>query len=375
MSKRRPTPDYLKVIEGQGKAAPTKAGDRGSPKPVYFLLLLLASFLIVQMLTGWVWRTAGQSSISTILAGESKVDVSFSIPGTITFEEKVVLAPCSGFVYYKVAEGQRVPVGKELAVITTFPLEKEAEDEITEDAAETNEPLQRLKEWFLGEKKEEHVPFLPVREETKISVPQPGLVSICFDGLEEFGPQSNFPYFSEEELQNKICPAEPLCSGEKVYRFQPLLKIINNYYWYFSAVFPPDLGGLVAEKPGVKLYFSFAPDIPVWGEQVELKERGADGTLEITWRIGRELPGFYNQRRCEAEVVYKDMPGVLVPKSALGEVEGRQGVYLLEKGLVRFREVDLLLEREDDVLIKNLEDQQRIVANPERVKEGQRYKW
>jgi putative membrane fusion protein len=372
MRKRRQKTSYLKVIEGQGKASPMKTGGGGKPKWVYYLLILLASFLIAQILIGWVWRTASQGFISTILAGESKVDVSFSIPGTITFEEKLILAPCSGFVYYKIAEGQRVPVDKELAEITTFPLEKG--DNIVEEV-ETSQSLQRIKNWFLGEKKEEHTSSSPGQEKSRVIAPQPGLISFRLDGLEEFGPQSKFPYFSKDELQNEICPGERLSPGEKVHRFMPLLKIVNNYYWYFSVVLPPDLGKLVAEKPKVKLYFSFAPEVPVWGEKVELRERGEDGSLEVTWCIGRELPGLYNQRRCEAKVVYKDLQGVLVPKSVLWEMEGRQGVYILEKGLIRFRDVDILMEREDDVLIENLEDRQRVVAQPASVKEGQRYNW
>lgn len=380
MKKRRvrPGPAYLKVIEGRGKSVPARPEDKDSPKPVYLFLVLTASLLIVQMLIGWVWGTSGQGSLSTVLAVEDEVDISFSVPGTITFEEKVVLAPCSGFVHYRTAEGQRVSVDKELAVITPSSLENRMENRTASKDAEktagTDGSLQRARGWLLGEKKEEEegrISPLPVREEIRVGAPQPGLVSFCFEGLEEFGPQSCFPYFSEEELQDIICPVEPLYSGDKVYRFQPILKIINNYYWYFSAVIPRGFGEQVAEKPKVKLCFSFAPDIPVWGEQVELTERDTDGGLEITWRIGRELPGLYQQRRCEAGVFYKDIPGVLVPKSALVETEGRQGVYLLEKGLVRFQEIDLLLEREDDVLIKSQGEQQRIIANPEHVKKNQ----
>ncbi len=376
MNKKKLRASHLRVIEGRGKSGLAKVGNKSSPKLVYLLLLLLVTFLIIQVLTGWVWGTVGQSAYSTILPVESNVDLSFSVSGTITFEEKVVLAPCSGFVYYKVAEGQRVSKDKELAVISAITLGEEAEGE--NEAVENNEPLQRFKEWFLGEKTVREpgfIPSLPVQGETTVSAPQPGLVSTCFDGLEEFGPQNKFPYFSEENFQNETCTAKQLCQGEKVDRFQPLLKIINNYYWYFSAVFPPGLGELVAEKPAVKLFFSFAPEIPVWGEQVELKEREDGGLLEITWRIDREIPGLYEQRRCEAEIVYKDMPGVLVPKSALVETKGSTGVYILEKGAVRFREIDLLLEKEEDLLIKNWKEEQRIITNPECVKEGQRIKW
>ncbi|NMB35271.1 MAG: hypothetical protein GX989_03170 [Firmicutes bacterium] len=378
-----PRPSYLKVIEGQGRGetVPAKAGmeNRGSQGPVYFLLFSLASILIVQMLIGWVWGPTTHSSLHTVSVVESKADISFPISGIITFKEKVLLAPCAGFVYYNINGGQRVPVDKELAIISASPLEKEAKTE-GNGTAGAEASLQRFKGWFWGEEREEgqdrgHAHLSPIHEEVKIYAPEPGLVSLNFEGLEGFGPQGGFPYFSAKELQDKVCPADSLRSGDRVCRSQPLLKIIDNYYWYYSVVLPRDPGQLIAEKPKVKFYFSFAPETPVWGEQVELKENDTDGTLLVTWRIDREIPGLYNQRCCKAEIVYEEKPGVLVPKSALVEAGEKQGVYYLEKGAVHFREIELLLEKGEDVFIKSWDGQQRIIANPESVKEGQRFRW
>lgn len=376
MRKRRIKPAYLKVIEGRKKTAPANADEKNvTSRSVYLVLVLLASLLIVQILIGWAWQAASRSSVHTLQTFESTVDVSFSVPGTITYAEKVLLAPYSGYIYYEATEGERVPLDKTLARVTAAPLEKG--DKTSAEKTETGEPVQRFKEWFLGDKEEEDAASsLPLTEkETDVVAPCPGVVSLRLDGLEEFGPQGKFPYFSEEELQAKVCEPKVLNSGEKVHRFEPLCKIIDNYYWYYSVILPPELGRLIAEKTEVKLYFSFAPTTPIWGRKVEMTENEKDGSLKITWCIGRELPDVFNQRLCEAEIVYKDLQGVLVPKSALQEIDGRPGVYILEKGTIVFRDVDILLEREHDVLIKNLEDQQRVVAQPAEVKEGQRLNW
>ncbi|MGI5823230.1 MAG: HlyD family efflux transporter periplasmic adaptor subunit [Dethiobacteria bacterium] len=377
MRKRRTKPAYLKVIEGRKKTVSAEVDEKNAAsRPVYLVLVLLASLLIAQILIGWAWRAASRSTVSTLPTFRSTVDVSFSVPGTITFDEKVLLAPCSGYIYYKIAEGQRVPLNKTLARITAVPLEKG--EQAPAEKAETSEPIQRFKSWFLGEKEEEGeaASLLPIDvNEANIVAPCPGVVSLRLDGLEEFGPQGKFPYFSEEELQAGVCESRITSPGEKVHRFEPLFKIIDNYYWYFSVVLPPELGRLVAGKTEVKLYFSFAPTTPVWGRKVELTENGKNGSLKITWCIGRELPDVFNRRLCEAEIVYKDLQGVLVPKSALQEIDGKPGVYILEKGTIVFKEVDMLLERENDVLIKNLEEQQRVVSQPAEVKEGQRLNW
>jgi putative membrane fusion protein len=370
MNQKKPKPEHLKVIEGMGKASKRTAEPR--KKPVYFLLLFLALFLLAQILFGWVWGNVNQDAINTVLAGEGFVDVSFSAAGVITYSEKVVLAPRSGFVYYQVAEGERVPVGKELARITEFPLEEEIKEENEEPGF--TEYFQRIKDWFLGEKNEDFSCFFPANEEVKVVAPLPGLVDFGMDGFEKFGPDSYFPYLTPEEFEEKAPDEQILCSGEKVLRSTPLLKLINNYYWYFSTVLPLEHGRLVAESLQDKLFFSFAPDIPVWGRKVESRERD-DGRLEITWCIDRELPGLYDHRWDSAEIVYKNLEGVLIPKSALLEIDDKKGVYIIEKGLVTFREIVILTERENDFLVKNLELYERVITRPDSVKEGQRFYW
>ena len=69
------------------------------------------------------------------------------------------------------------------------------------------------------------------------------------------------------------------------------------------------------------------------------------------------------------------MEGVLVPKSALLEIDDKTGVYILENGLVTFREIVVLMEKEDDFLVKNLELHEKVFMDPENVKEGQRFYW
>ena len=371
MEQKRAKREHLKVLEGMGTAVQRTAG--AGKKNIYFLLLFLSLFLLVQILCGWIWGGAGQDTINTVLASEGTTDVSFPAGGIITFSEKVVLAPCSGFVYYKVTGGERVPVGKELASITDFPLKK-AESE--GDESPDSEYFLRVKDWLLGETDEEPTDFFPVNnKEMKIIAPLPGLVHLKMDGFEIFGPNSRFPYLTSEEFAEKGTEERLLSSGERVLRSTPLLKLIDNYYWYYSAVLPPELGRLLPESQQEnKLFFSFAPDIPVQGRKVESRERD-DGTLEITWCIDRELPDLYEQRWDSAEIVYKKLEGALIPKSALVQKEDKKGVYVVEEGVINFREVIVLTERENDYLVKNLEIYERVVAKPENVREGQSFFW
>ncbi|NMB41655.1 MAG: hypothetical protein GX996_06945 [Firmicutes bacterium] len=369
MRRKRTRPKHLKVIEGRGGGSKSTA--EPGKKPANFFLIVLALFLLAQLLFGWIWNNTDDNTINTVLASEGVVDISFTVSGVATFSEKVILAPCSGFVYYEVEDGERVPVGKKVAIIADLPLE--GENVMEDEEHMLTEPLQQFKTWFLGEK-DTAAPLFAAGRKTEVAAPQPGLVKLEIDGFEGFGPDTGFPYLMPGELEEKTPDEQVLYSGKMIHCSAPLLKILNNYYWYFSTILPSKYDRLLTEESQIKFLFSFAPDMPVEGRKVEEKERD-DGQFAVTWCIDRELPGLYKQRLCSAEVVYKKLEGVLVPKSALLEIDDKTGVYILENGLVTFREIVVLMEKEDDFLVKNLELHEKVFMDPENVKEGQRFYW
>ncbi|MDO9534549.1 MAG: HlyD family efflux transporter periplasmic adaptor subunit [Bacillota bacterium] len=368
--KKQEKKGHLKVIEGSGLGAGRET-EWYKKNPTYLLLFLLAFFLLAQILIGWVWGTVNQKVIATVSASKEVVNMTSSTWGLITFDEEVILAPCPGFVYYHVEEGVRVPVGKELAAIMDFPLD---EDEKEAEEKGVMEYYEEIKRWFLhGDRGMDYSPFFHRNEETVVAAPLAGLVNLQIDGFEKYGPTSGFPYLTEDEYQEKKFSEKRLESGEKVYRYMPLLRIMNNYYWYYSTVLSAEQGELLADKSTVNLYFSFAPETPVWGERVEVRERESNGDVEITWRINRSLPDFYSRRLSNADIVYKDIEGMLVPIDAVLEIDGKKGVFVVDKGLVSFLEVVIVMERENSILVENLNPDHRIVLKPESVREGQRF--
>lgn len=364
-------PVGFKVIRGGGQGL--EKAQKPVKTPLFFILLFLALFLLAQILTGWIWGMFGQRSIQTISAGEGSLEQTFPISGLVTFEEEIILSPRSGFVNYLIEEGSRVPVGVELARISDFPPE-EAVSAADEEEQNTTDYLMRFKDWFLGsEAAEDRSSFTPKNGETTIINPQAGLVSFNFDGWERFGPGSSFPYLTEEEFNEKPSQEQHMGSGQKVSCFSPLLRIINNYTWYFSAVFPAASGEILAEQPQVLLYFSFSPDCPVIGEQVEVRKDGE--VLQITWAINQHLENFYNQRWCQAEIVYGQIEGTMIPRNTLIEKDDKKGVYIIEKGIISFCEVQILGEKEDLYLVENLDPHENVVLSPDKIKEGQRFSW
>lgn len=365
---QKPKPVDFTVIKGGGQGQKNTVNP--GKKPLFLILLFLALFLLGQILAGWVWGIFGQKSIQTIIAGEGSLELTYPLSGLITFDETIILSTRSGFIDYLVEEGFRVPVGAELARISGYPPE-----EAVAGGDEKMDYLSRFRDWFLGSKsldEKSSLSLFPENDETTVVNSQAGLVSLKIDGWERYGPNSSFPYFTEEEFSKKPSQDQYIGKGQKVSRSVPLLRIINNYTWYFSAVLPASEESLAGQAQ-VVLYFSFSPENPVIGEQVEVKKDG--DVLKVTWAINQFVENFYNQRWCQAEIVYERLEGNMIPKSSILEKDGRKGVYIIEKGRISFREVHILGEKGGFYLVENLDSSENVVLSPDKLREGQRFFW
>jgi len=370
---KKPKPVDFKVIKGGGQEQ--KKNLTPGKKPLFFILLFLALFLLGQILTGWVWGVFGQKSIQTIIAGEGSLELTYPVSGLITFDETIIFSPRSGFIDYLVEEGVRVPVGAELARISPSPPE---EADVGAAGGDENgaDYLSRFKDWFLGSQsldEKSSLSLFPENDETIVFNSQAGLISLKIDGWERYGPNSTFPYLTEEEFNRKPSQDQYMCNGQKVSRSAPLLRIINNYTWYFSAVLPASAEEIIAGQAQVVLYFSFSPNCPVMGERVEMEKDGE--VIKVTWAINQFMENFYNQRWCRAEIVYERLEGNMIPKSTLLEKDGKKGVYIIEKGYISFREVQILGEKDGYYLVENLDTSENVVLSPDKLREGQRFFW
>ncbi|HAP31793.1 MAG TPA: hypothetical protein DCQ14_01865 [Firmicutes bacterium] len=372
----RPARKRLRVIKG-GMGAPREKGKgAGQDRAAVFLLLLLGLFLMAQMLLGWVWSSFNRNAGGVITVVEGSVDLALTTGGILTFAEELLFAPQSGFIHYRIIEGERVPVGREMAVITAYL--QENTDTESEQAQGNGDYLERFRRWLSDDRDETDSlssEFFPVHDrEHVITANRAGLVSLRVDGWEMFGPDTAFIYLNAEEFQQKTPGVQLLGSGEKVSRFMPIMRIMDNYRWYYSTILPPEPGKMIAEEAYAKLRFSFAPDQPIYAEKVEARKR-EEGDLEITWQMNQAVGDFYNHRWSTAEIIYDHLEGILIPKDTMLEVDGKKGVFVVVEGTVVFQEVNLLAEKDDYFLVEDLTPDARVIARPGRVKEGQRLLW
>ena len=371
--KRKQKKSHLKVIPGAG-TNPQKNITAGlTRQPLHLLLLVLAFLLLAQILVGWVWVSISRSAIKTDLVSEGTYEKRINSSGLITFQERVVLAPMAGFVYYNVDTGERVPVGKNIASISEFPIEGQASESL--DEKQRNTYFQQFKNWLFDTEDsdlENYAHLFPGREAVRLNSPHAGIVCLTIDGWEDYGPDSEFIYLTEEEFEQRVKEFQVMHSGKRVSRNMPVLRIIDNYSWYYSTLLPEEYGKRITENYTSTLYFDFEQDKPAKSQIIEVNQISGQN-YEVTWRINRKVGDYYRQRWTEAEIVYNILEGILLPKEAFWEKEGTEGAFIIDHGRVQFQEVDVVAEKEEHYLVEGISPYDRVVLNPSRVREGQRF--
>lgn len=361
---------------------------------VFYVLLLLALVIIVQLGYHWLgeqylaWRLQ-------IISGEPGIMIQeYRVAGLVTREETTVRAPESGLIIELAESGARVASGSEIAVIGIIsPLEmqkirgEEREEYSDEDLWEQfKEYWQQL---FIenrsngqGENEADDRDIVEKGSEIaidpssitfadKVSIycENSGLLSHYTDGWEEYsGPL----YLKAEEYDGRGKRGKYAVVGELVDAGQPMVKIVNNWRWYYSIRLPLHPGRIIAGKEKVEIEFDFAPGEMVQGRLYHHEVDEEAQEILLTYKIEEQIEGFEQPRWAEAVLLYSRREGIIIPEEALFEKEGREGVFITEGGRVAFIPVSPVDRRENKLLVEGIDPGSFIITKPELVEEGQR---
>lgn len=378
----------LKVLSGEGKRFSFRNIKQAL---VFYALLLLALAVIVQLGYHWLgdqylaWRLQITDAELGYIQRETHVR------GLVTRSEEVIKAPHNGMILKMAPSGKRIAAGRELV---TFGLlspremnalrgseEQEPDDNLREQlfdywrAAfqgdnENEEPKEQLNEFtdevLTGEENQE---VLPARDSfidiITMDTDKAGLISHYVDGWEHYeGPLY-------------LDAAEPaggnISEGDLVEAGEPLIKIVDNWHWYYSVTMPLHPGRTIAELSRVEFVFDFAPDeiVAARREHYEVDEENQE--VRITYTLDKQLPGFDRVRYVEASLLYLRDHGIIVPVEALHEREdGQQGIYLNQGGRVVFQPVSVIRQHDNQLLVEGIAQYSLVITRPELVEEGQR---
>ncbi len=356
---------------------------------VYYVLLLLALVVIVQVGYHWLGEQFLAWRLQVITASYGVLEQNKVVQGVVTRSEKVITAPASGVILELSEPGKRVSVGKELAQLGVLPdieipeAGQEEEGPLLENQDQENAGLandnglgmninpedeeqenETLEEPALIEfKPEDFIEIITIESE------QSGLLSYYIDGMENReGPfYLAIEDYSDDDLEGNITAEDDLVKAGK-----PIMKIIDNWNWYYNIILPLHPGRSIALEEEVELVFKFAPGENVRAELARSEIDNDKREVRLSYLIERQLPGFDQARLAEATLIYVRKEGVIIPAEAVFEKDQTTGIYINQGGRVVFQPVTVTGRQEDQVMVENLEPNSLVITRHEMVEEGRR---
>jgi len=380
----------FKVLPGEGKRFSFSNFKQAF---IFYVLLLLALVIIVQLGSHWLgeqylaWRLQIINAEPGIMIQECRVE------GLVTRDEAIIRAPESGLIMDLAENKKRIAAGSEVAIIGIIsPLEMqriqggEKEEYSGEDLWEQfKEHWQQLFEenWNNGQNKivsdSEAVtddstgtaaidPSSMTFEDTvSVYSENSGFLSHYIDGWEDY---RGLLYLNVEEYAEMFGEGKYAVVGELIDAGQPMVKIVNNWRWYYSIKLPLHPGQVIAGKDTVEIEFDFAPGDSVRGKLYHKEEKLQE--ILLTYEIEEQIEGFEQARWAEATLLYSRREGIIIPEEALFEKEGREGIFVVEGGRVVFKPVSLVERQENKLLVEGIDPGSPVITKPAIVEEGQR---
>ncbi len=344
---------------------------------IFYAFLLLVLVVLAQIAYHWLGDQFQTWRLGIIEAEPGLMQQQIAVTGVITRNETVVNAPVNGVILRLAALGERAPVGFELARIGQL---SSAEFELLKETEE-NEVSRKLwgsiqqywqqafdaeKEPEMTEEAGEDWIFSAVKIVTS---PEAGFVSYYLDSWEKFnGPL----YLTAKELETEPPTGRYTVEGELVEQGQPILKIVDNWRWYFNLVLPLHPGKTIRAMPEIALEFDLSPGEIIQGSLINSEVDEDLQEVRLTYQIERQLPGFDLARIAVATLLYEQKSGIIVPEEAVINRDHSTGVYVSQHGRIVFVPVTVVEKQDEYLMIEGIEPHSLIITRPDLVTEGQR---
>jgi len=342
---------------------------------VFYILLLLALVILVQLGYHWLGEQFQSWRLGVIEAEQGYMQQQAELRGVVTRHETVITSPVDGVILHLAALGERVPVDSELARIgqlTPAEMQLLLDNEAPDLGEELWEKIQQYWHEVFPDEDQllEAGEGLPLFTNViTIKSPEAGFLSYYIDTWED---RRQPLYLPAEELETLVPTGSYMFEGDLVQRGEPILKLVDNWQWYFSSVVPFHPGRLIAILPQVQLLFEFAPADPVAATLISHEIDETAQEVRLTYQIERQLTGFDLVRLTSATLLYEQKSGIIVPEAAVFKKDNLTGVYLNQSGRVIFTEVTVVEKQEDKVMVEGLQPGSLIITRPDLVTEGQR---
>lgn len=202
----------------------------------------------------------------------------------------------------------------------------------------------------------------------------PGIISYEIDGYEQLFSPDNLQnvasnIFEKLNFKENVAPTH-INSG------QPIFKIINNFDWNMVCIFKSTKTDPLKVNDNVSISLENGNPIPA--KVKTIKDEG-NGTSLVTLQLTSNLEQFYNLRKVNVKFIKRNYEGIKIPTSCITNKDGKRGVIIVDKGITKFKEVNVLgFDQKFGIISVNngLDDNKglklydEIIVNPAFINEG-----
>ena len=366
---------HLKVLPGEGRRF-----FRFRQAAAYYIIIILTALLVVQAGYHWMGPFIMARRLKIVSAAEGRMERRVQVEGMVARRELLLRAPCSGIILELAPPGERAAAGAAAAVLAPLT-EAERQELMGEEEQQAETYWDRIRQYLLritgGEAEDdEEAPFVMtgeipgwLHERVILSLPEAGLLLHRLDGWEGSGENT---YLTAEEYAAAAKKPFEAITGLYVEKDQPIMKVVDNWQWFFQIMLPLEEGRIAAVWDSVILEFDAAEGRPIPARLHSVDIDAGSELVRLAYSLDRQLDGCEDLRRLKGELVFDRRQGVIIPAEALVESHGAEGVFLNQGGRVKFNAVDVIRLQDGGAMVEGLEPGSMVIARPELVEEGRR---
>ncbi|MCK8827613.1 hypothetical protein MWH25_07640 [Natroniella acetigena] len=274
-------------------------------KFILFLLVLIGIGFFIILVVNF----SGYHSTRIVTTTYGTIRDRIETEGLLIRNEKITFAPQEGELQLYVPEGERVRSGTRIASVVGT-------------------------------------------EEKELYNYNSGLLSYQVDGLEmtlREESRANLTYDQFVNLRGKV---NQVSSEERVNAGRPIFKIIDNFKFYLAVLLPQDEVMNYEEGSSVEVLFSELGERYFTGEIDQILFDQPDNIMLI--KFNSLISDLIELRKAEVEIIREVHSGIVVPISALIEQEDTVGVMVSSYTNRYFKEVEVVGQVGDQVVIKGV---------------------
>lgn len=300
-------------------------------------ILILGVFIYLIFQIGLVFIS---KNTETLALESEELKAKITTKGIFIREEYLIKSNEKGTVETIYDEGEKVKKSQEIAHIykdnkinkinsEIESLNKEIKDLKLQLENNSNKLSKEVVENQLKTKKEQRK-ILETEREKIVSFLQTdisGIISYKFDGNEEKYNLKNLDKINKEDIENTVNEYKDMVkTNEIIKEGDPVARIVNNYATYLAICISEEEAAYFNIGNNIKINFN---DEEIDGKVYKTYQNESD--IIIIFKITNQNVGIYDTRVEEFDIIYKQIEGLKIPKNSMKTVDGKKGVYVVNK--------------------------------------------